>query len=57
MESAFDFLELHKLLFENVFPWAGQIRTVNMTTSEFILGDGLVEFALVVLNNNNWSFK
>jgi len=45
MESAFDFLELHKLLFENVFPWAGQIRTVNMTTSEFILGDGLVEFA------------
>jgi len=45
VESAFDFLSLHKTLFDNVFPWAGQIRTVNMTTSEFILGDGLVEFA------------
>jgi cell filamentation protein len=45
IESSFDFLKLHKLLFENVFPWAGEIRTVNMTTSEFILGDGLVEFA------------
>lgn len=45
VESAFDFLSLHKILFANVFPWAGEIRTVNMTTSEFILGDGLVEFA------------
>lgn len=45
VESAFDFLSLHKMLFDNVFPWAGEIRTVNMTTSEFILGDGLVEFA------------
>jgi len=45
VESAFDFLTLHKILFDNVFPWAGEIRTVNMTTSEFILGDGLVEFA------------
>lgn len=45
IDSAFDFLKVHKMLFENVFHWAGEIRTVNMTTSEFIMGDGLVEFA------------
>ncbi|WP_025725507.1 Fic/DOC family protein [Acholeplasma granularum] len=45
INSAFDFLTVHKMLFDNVFYWAGKIRTVNMTTSEFILADGMVQFA------------
>lgn len=43
--SAFDFLKLHKRLFSNVFLWAGEARTVNMTTSEFMIAEGMVEFA------------
>ncbi len=45
IKSAFDFLKLHKLLFSNVFFWAGEARTVNMTTSEFMIAEGMVEFA------------
>lgn len=45
IKSAFDFLKLHKILFSNVFFWAGEIRTVNMTTSEFMIAEGMVEFA------------
>src|SRR5690554_6679625 len=44
-KSSFDFLALHRALFNMVFPWAGEIRTVNIKNSLFILGDDLVEYA------------
>lgn len=44
-KSSFDFLALHKALFKMVFPWAGEIRTINIKNSLFILGADLVEYA------------
>lgn len=43
--SSKDLLTLHKILFKNVFEWAGKIRIMNVTRSEFILGDNTVEYA------------
>jgi cell filamentation protein len=35
-----DIFKIHKLLFGEVYEWAGQIRTINMEKSEYVL-DGL----------------
>jgi len=43
--SSFDFLRLHEALFNMVFPWAGEIRTINIKNSLFILGEDLVQYA------------
>lgn len=43
--SVSDYLYLHKALFGMVFPWAGEIRTINIRNSLFILGEDLVEYA------------
>lgn len=45
INSTYDMLKLHKILFEHVFYWAGDIRDVNIQRSEFILGDSDVVFS------------
>ncbi|MBN3491108.1 Fic family protein [Acholeplasma equirhinis] len=45
LKSCKDLLLLHRILFRNVFEWAGKIRTINVTQSEFILGENTVVYA------------
>ncbi|VEU83114.1 Fic/DOC family protein [Acholeplasma hippikon] len=45
VKSSKDLLTLHKILFKHVFEWAGKIRIMNVTKSEFILGENTVEYA------------
>ena len=45
IKSCKDLLLLHRVLFRNVFEWAGKIRTINVTQSEFILGENTVVYA------------
>lgn len=45
VKSTKDLLTLHKTLFKHVFEWAGKIRIMNVTKSEFILGENTVEYA------------
>ncbi|HLT00031.1 MAG TPA: Fic family protein [Acholeplasma sp.] len=45
LTSCKDLLLLHRILFRNVFEWAGKIRVINVTQSEFILGENTIVYS------------
>lgn len=46
IENANDIFKIHKMLFENVYQWAGNFRTINIYKSEPILNGLSVEYSL-----------
>lgn len=38
-------LEMHRIIFGDLYAWAGQIRTIQMTKSEYVLGGDTVRYA------------
>jgi len=44
LNTIFDFLELHKQLFCNLFDWAGKIRTINIYKGEKILNNKSIDY-------------
>ena len=44
--SIFDGLKIHKILFEAVYSWAGQIRTIDIYKSEPILEGKSIDYVL-----------
>lgn len=46
IEDIFDILKIHKILFSNVYYWAGNIRTINIYKSEAILKGKSIDYVL-----------
>ena len=42
------FQAFHRFLFENVFDWAGQVRTVDISDPRFVKADGIADEAQMV---------
>ena len=47
--------KIHKILFDNVYDWAGKSRTINIYKSEPILNGLSVEYSLYDLIDNDLS--
>ena len=38
-------LEVHRIIFGDLYPWAGEIRTIQMTKPEYVLGGDTVRYS------------
>lgn len=45
VNSLKDIIIVHKILFENVYEWAGKIRTINIYKEELVLNGLSVEYS------------
>src|SRR5690554_1889681 len=55
INNANDVFKIHKILFDNVYDWAGKSRTINIYKSEPILNGLSVEYSLYDLIDNDLS--
>lgn len=62
INNVFDYLTIHKLLFNELYNWAGEIRTIDIYKSEEILGGKSIDYVKAfyiqtALNDLNNEFK
>jgi len=44
IRSIFDFLKIHKIIFSDVYSWAGELRTIDIYKAEPILGGKSIDY-------------